>query len=88
MLKNKEHKYNNTKIKYGNLQIGKKRRANGLPNHLLRLSGDNIVDHNFHLICLYYTAIKEKIKQKNCTISKNIVKIVYLKSEEVDIYNI
>lgn len=60
MLIKKITKYNNTKIKYGNLQYKQKRRANGLPNHLLRLSGDNIVDHNFHLICYHYIPIRKK----------------------------
>lgn len=57
MLNNKECKYNNTKIKYGNMQ---KRRANGVPNHLLWISGDIL----FASIFTWYVCIILQLKKK------------------------
>ena len=72
MLNDNVSKYNNIiiKIKYGNLQISKKEEQIVLEHYLLRISGD-IVSLNFHLICLYYTAIRKKINLKNALSKKD-----------------
>lgn len=82
MLNSKVSKYNNTKIKYGNLLISKKEEQIVLEHYLLRISG-YIVSPQFHLICYHYIPIIKKINLKTA-LSKKIIFSIW----KLEYYNI